>query len=91
MRSLLRHKTFAKDMRNIRLTDTQAGKLFLYVAALLKGESLPPEAKDHPLQGEWGDFRELHLGGDTLLIYKVDDHHLYLTRLGSHAQLFKKM
>ncbi|SJM93541.1 hypothetical protein CRENPOLYSF2_3390008 [Crenothrix polyspora] len=29
------------------------------------------------------------LGGDTLLIYKIDDHHVHLTRLGSHAQLFK--
>ncbi len=78
-------------MRNIRLTDTQATKLFLYVAHLLNDEVLPPEAKDHALQGEWSDFRELHLGGDTLLIYRADEHQVYLTRLGSHAQLFKGM
>ncbi|SJM89589.1 type II toxin-antitoxin system YafQ family toxin [Crenothrix polyspora] len=91
MRSLLRHKLFIKDMRNVRLTDTQSAKLFLYVAALLNAQALPPEARDHALHGEWSDFRECHLSGDVLLIYKIDDRQLHLTRLGSHAQLFKNM
>jgi len=49
-------------MRNVRLTDGQASKFFVYVANLLKD--------------------------DTLLIYKTDEKKVYLTRLGSHAQLF---
>jgi len=76
-------------MRSVRLTDGQTAKLFLYVAHLLKNEMLPAESKDHALQGKWQDFRELHLGGDTLLIYTADDEKVCLTRLGSHAQLFK--
>lgn len=91
MKTLSRHKTFIKDMRNTRLVEAQAAKLFLYVAKLLNNEPLPPEAKDHILQGEWSDFRELHLGGDMLLIYQVDEQTVYLTRLGSHTQLFKNM
>ena len=91
MRTLSRHKAFIKDMRTVRLTDTQATKLFLYVAKLLSNEPLPPEVKDHALQGEWKDFRELHLGGDMLLIYQTDEEYVYLTRMGSHAQLFKNM
>lgn len=91
MKTLSRHKTFIKDMRTLRLTDTQATKLFLYVAQLLKNEPLPPESRNHTLQGEWSDFQELHLGGDVLLIYQTDDQTVYLTRLGSHAQLFKNM
>ncbi|PKM10176.1 MAG: type II toxin-antitoxin system mRNA interferase toxin, RelE/StbE family [Gammaproteobacteria bacterium HGW-Gammaproteobacteria-3] len=91
MKTLSRHKAFIKDMRTIRLAETQATKLFLYVATLLNDGALPPEAKDHALQGEWSDFRELHLGGDMLLIYQTDEQHVYLTRLGSHAQLFKGM
>jgi mRNA interferase YafQ len=91
MKTISRHKTFIKDMRNLRLTETQVTKLFLYVAKLLNDEHLPPEAKDHALQGEWSDFRELHLSGDALLIYQTDEQHVYLTRLGSHAQLFKSM
>ena len=91
MKTISRHKTFIKDMRNLRLTETQVTKLFLYVAKLLNDEPLPPEARDHALQGEWSDFRELHLSGDVLLIYQTDEQHVYLTRLGSHTQLFKSM
>ncbi len=89
MRQLIRHKSFIKDMRNVRLTDTQATKLFLYVTNLLNSQPLPPESRDHALQGIWNDFRELHLGDDTLLIYQTDAQFVYLTRLGSHARLFK--
>lgn len=91
MKTLSRHKTFVKDMRNARLTERQFTKLFLYVADLLNGKSPPPESKDHPLLGEWQDFRELHLGGDVLLIYKSDEKTFYLVRLGSHSQLFSGM
>ncbi len=88
MKELFRHKQFVKDMRKIRLTDGQAAKLFVYVAHLLKSEKLPIESRDHALQGNWQDFRELHLGGDSLLIYMLDTKRVCLTRLGSHAQLF---
>lgn len=64
-------------MRNLRLTDTQATKLFLFISKLLNDDPLPAESKDHCLQGEWNDFRELYLGGDTLLIYKTDEHTVY--------------
>ena len=91
MKAVSHHKLFIKDMKSVRLTDTQITKLFLYVSRLLGNKSLPPESKDHCLHGEWSDFRELHLGGDTLLIYQTDEDTVYLTRLGSHTQLFKGM
>lgn len=91
MRKLDRHKQFLKDSKNVKLTDGQATKLFLYIAALLKDEMLPKESKDHPLNGEWSDFREFHIGGDMLVIYTLDDNFVYLARLGTHAQLFKNM
>jgi mRNA interferase YafQ len=91
MKTLSRHKTFIKDMRTVRLTDGQATKLFLYVANLLNEIPLPPESKDHALQGDWVDFREFHLGGDMLLIYRIDITTVYLTRIGSHTQLFSGM
>ncbi|OQX13617.1 MAG: hypothetical protein BWK73_11710 [Thiothrix lacustris] len=81
----------SERVKILHLIDTQATKLFLYVAKLLDDQPLPPEARDHALQGEWNDFREFHLGGDTLLIYQTDEQFVYLTRLGSHAQLFKTM
>jgi mRNA interferase YafQ len=40
-------------------------------------EPLGPEWLDHPLTGDWADHRECHIGGDFLLIYRLEK-----TRLG---------
>ena len=34
---------------------------------------LGPERRDHALKGAWARYRECHVGGDFLLIYRVDD------------------
>ncbi|MES9856866.1 MAG: type II toxin-antitoxin system YafQ family toxin [Sedimenticola sp.] len=83
MKTLSRHKRFIKDLRNTRLSDSQAAKLFLYIAALLNGEVLPEESRDHALSGEWSEFREFHIGGDTLIIYRAEKNHVHLARIGS--------
>ncbi|GAA0372749.1 hypothetical protein GCM10008932_24860 [Alkalibacterium iburiense] len=46
--------------------------------------------KDHALKGQWKGYRELHIQGDWLLIYKIDHKRiiLTLTRTGSHDDLF---
>lgn len=63
-------------------------KFIVYVAKLLQSEPLPPEALDHTLEGNWSGFRELHISGDLLVIYALDEQTLNLIRLGSHAELF---
>ena len=42
------------------------------------------------VKGEWAGFRELHIEGDWLLIYRIDHGELclVLTRTGSHDALF---
>jgi len=87
--NLKRHKSFLKDWQKVTLTDGQYEKFILYIANLVKGESLPPEALDHPLKGEYDDYREFHIGGDVLIIYKIEGDEVILFRLGSHSQLFK--
>ena len=54
----------------------------------LKEEALPQEAKDHPLKGNYSDYRKFHISGDLLLIYRVEDGILKLVRIGSHSELF---
>jgi len=63
--------------------------LIKYLSCLLNGKFLPPEAKDHILIGDWGGFREFHLGGDHLVIYRKTEKRIILTRIGTHSQLFK--
>lgn len=87
---LRRHKFFKKDELKTKLTDEQYQKRIEYLSLILNNEPLPIEASDHPLTGEYKGFREFHLAGDILIIYTVKDDILYLQRIGTHNQLFKK-
>jgi len=53
---------------------------------------LPPEWRDHALTGNWRGHRECHIGGDFLLIYRLDDTTklgaIFFVRTGTHAELF---
>ncbi len=85
---LFRTKTFLKEYAKLKISDTHYAKYLQYLVLLLQGELLPPEAKDHPLIGDYENFREFHISGDLLVIYCIEDEILKLTRIGSHSQLF---
>ena len=58
------------------------------VDLLAAGAPLPRRYFDHPLAGEWNDYRDCHLRPDLVLIYgKPDGDSLELVRLGSHSEL----
>jgi len=70
------------------------GRLKEAMCLLVANEgSLPAEWLDHPLVGNWAGYRECHIGGDFLLIYKLEATPkfdlLVFTRAGSHADLFE--
>ena len=88
-RKLVRHKGFKKDFSKVRFSDDAYSKYIIYIGRLLSRESLPLEAKDHQLKGEWKDFREFHLSGDLLVIYRIEEDILELARIGTHSQLFE--
>lgn len=58
--------------------------------ALIMGRDrqLGPEWRDHPLKGDRAGERELHIGGDFLIIYRMDRDGVIFVRIGSHADLF---
>ena len=55
---------------------------------------LGAEWVDHPLKGDWQGHRECHVGGDFLLIYKLDDVGksglVVFVRTGTHTDLFSE-
>jgi mRNA interferase YafQ len=63
-------------------------KLRTLVLLLAESAPLPPRYRDHALTGDWKHFRDCHIEPDWLLIYKIDGNDLYLTRTGTHADLF---
>jgi mRNA interferase YafQ len=56
-------------------------------------EPLGPEWLDHPLTGDWADHRECHIGGDFLLIYRLEKRgsveFITFVRTGTHSELFE--
>lgn len=89
MLSLQRHKQFSKDFANTKMSEKHFSKFVIYLAKLLENTPLPPEAKDHALEGNWSGFREFHISGDLLVIYSINNGILNLIRLGSHSELFE--
>ena len=50
---------------------------------------LGAEWLDHPLKGDWADHRECHIGGDFLLIYRLEGDAVIFVRSGTHSDLFE--
>jgi mRNA interferase YafQ len=86
---LFRAKSFRKDYQKLKISDKQYEKYIKYLSLLLGEQSLPAEARDHNLIGNYLGFREFHIGGDVLVIYCIEDEILRLTRIGTHSQLYK--
>ena len=54
---------------------------------------MPAEWKDHELEGKYEGYRECHVKGDLLLLYRVETlskiELLVFSRVGTHSELFK--
>ena len=61
------------------------------IVLLAKGEPLPPKYRDHRLQGKFSAFRECHIKGDWLLVYRIIEDKLILSlhRTGTHSDIFE--
>jgi mRNA interferase YafQ len=74
-----------KSRQSVQKLDAE---LMAVVRLLAADVALPPRYVDHPLSGDWKDFRDCHLRPDLVLIYrKPDADSLELVRLGSHSEL----
>ena len=81
---------FRKDLRLAQKRGFDLDKLKKVIDALAGGAVLEAKYRDHALTGDYIGFRECHIQPDWLLIYKVDGERLFLflTRTGSHSDLF---
>ena len=85
-----RTSRFKKDYKTIKKRGYDLNLLAEVIKLLAKGEPLPEKYFDHPLIGNYIGCRECHVTPDWLLIYEVfeDTLYLYLTRTGTHSDLF---
>jgi mRNA interferase YafQ len=88
VRKLIRGAQFRRDVKLARRRGYDLEKLREAILLLAEGNALAPRYKDHPLAGEWKNYRDCHLEPDWLLIYKIEGDDLYLVRTGTHSDLF---
>ena len=84
------HTSFRKDYKRIVKRGYDVKLLEDIINKLANGEPLPEKNRDHSLSGEYSGCRECHITPDWLLIYEIDNGELilYLTRTGTHSDLF---
>lgn len=93
MYSILRSKDFeisAQHLKHSGIKPSVKKKIEQTIDILAKGQKLPLCYRDHNLSGELSKYRECHIQGDLLLIYKIEKENLILVLIdiGSHSQLF---
>ncbi len=90
MYGIKRTGQFKKDLKLAITRGYNISLLQIVVDKLSNGKQLEEKYKDHDLQGNWKGYRECHILPDWLLIYKYDkdDLILFLTRTGTHSDLF---
>lgn len=92
LRSIFRTTQFKKDFKGLLKKHYDPDNLRRAVAALMAEDRdlLSTKYRDHALVNNWKGYREIHIEGDWLLIYRIerDELQLVLTRTGSHDQLY---
>lgn len=83
-------KKFQKDLKKVQKQGKDISLIANVINMLANEETLPEKYKDHQLKGNFVGCRECHITPDWLLIYEYDNEelYLYLTRTGSHSELF---
>ena len=81
---------FKKDYKRLVRRGYDVRLLEKVIGLLADQKPLPEKNRDHQLSGDYAGCRECHITPDWLLIYEVDGDELilYLTRTGSHSDLF---
>ena len=87
-RTLITTKAFERDLKRLRKRGVDLEPLWIVVDAIRRGHDLSARHRDHALTGDWKGFRDCHIQSDWLMIYSVDDQAVYLTRTGTHSDLF---
>ena len=84
-------KQYGKDFKRIVQSPKFDHAEYLTVLSLLiAGKALPVNYSNHLLSSIYANFWDCHITNDCVLIYRVIGKELYLARIGTHSELFKK-
>ena len=82
---------FIRDVKRLKRKHVDMGRLDDVLAALEHYDIriLASQYRDHKLQGRLSQYRELHIEGDWLLVYRLDAKRntIRLVRTGTHEDI----
>lgn len=82
---------FKSDLKRYLNQPGKMRALKAVLESLSSSGTVPVQNRPHALKGEWEGFMECHIQGDFLLIWRDEKTGtITLSRLGSHAELFKE-
>jgi mRNA interferase YafQ len=89
-------RQFLKDWKRLSRSGRYDLNKLKEAMLLLIGNEAPlgQEWLDHALTGDWSGYRECHIGGDFLLIYRLEESSKHgmvvFVRAGTHSELFEQ-
>jgi mRNA interferase YafQ len=87
-------KSFKKDIARDKKSGIYSKEDFELLKKIITNlqnkQKIDEKFKRHPLKGIMKGFESIHLKGDWILIFKVDEKFLNLVMLGKHTQVYKK-
>ena len=89
MRETSFQNTYIKDFKLVKKQGWDLAKIKSVVLALQSCDILDKSLRDHALAGDFKGYRECHIYGDLVIVYKRDKENLTLYRIGRHQDLFK--
>jgi mRNA interferase YafQ len=87
-RAVITSKAFERDLKRLRKRGVDLEPLWVVVEIIRHGQHPDARHRDPALTGDWRGFRDCHVQPDWVMIYSVDDEAVYLTRTGTHSDLF---
>lgn len=89
MREVSVNPSFLRDVKLLKKKHYDMSLLVKAQSALRHNDRtlLSGRYRDHQLKGNLREFRELHIQGDWLLVYRVNGNQVILARTGTHDGL----
>ena len=81
-----------RDAKRMKKRGKDLSKLVAVLDLLASQVPIPEKYRDHPLKGDWQDYRECHIEPNWLLIYQIFEDKLILSAsgTGTHSDLFEE-
>jgi len=90
MKDLDHTGAFKRDLKRITRRGYDLTRLAAVLRMLQAETPLPASNRPHALKGRWKGFLECHVAPDWLLINRVEESRIILTRTGTHSDLFNQ-